>query len=73
MSALKKHLTPVQLAERLEGVVTVGTLANWRARKPNPGPSFVKLGGRVLYPVDQVEAWEARNLKAANDNEPEPQ
>ena len=62
-------LTANQLAQRWNGVVTTGTLANWRSKRV--GPPFTKLRGRVLYPVDQVEAWEAANLmKAVNDNTP---
>ncbi|MBF9235549.1 DNA-binding protein [Microvirga alba] len=62
-------LTAHQLAQRWNGVVTTGTLANWRSKRV--GPPFTKLRGRVLYPVDQVEAWEAANLmKAVNDNTP---
>jgi len=59
-------LTPHQLVTRWNGVVTIGTLANWRCRQV--GPSYVKLRGRILYRVDQVEAWEAKNNHAANDN-----
>lgn len=59
-------LTPHQLAQRWNGVVTTGTLANWRSKKV--GPPFTKLRGRILYPTAQVEAWETANLQAVNDN-----
>lgn len=59
-------LTPQALAQRWAGVVTTGTLANWRCK--GVGPSFTKLGGRVVYPISKVEAWEAENTHAANDN-----
>lgn len=56
-------LTPQDLAQRWAGVVTTGTLANWRCR--GTGPHFTKLGGRVVYPIAKVEAWEAENTHAA--------
>lgn len=55
------YLQPRELAERWRGVVTLATLDNWRSQ--NRGPRFVKIGGRVLYPVAEVEAYEARNLR----------
>jgi hypothetical protein len=61
-----KYLNAVQLAARWEGAVTTGTLANWRSQ--GRGPSFVKVGSKVLYPVDKLEEWERLQLRAANDN-----
>lgn len=62
--AAGKFLTAEQVVKRWGGVVTAGTLANWRCKKV--GPAFVKLRGRVLYPLAQVEAWESANLKTTN-------
>lgn len=53
-------LTPEEVAERYRGSISVGTLRNWRAMKI--GPSFVKIGKAVLYRVDELEAWDGRNL-----------
>lgn len=64
----KAFLTATDLAGRWNGAFTTGTLANWRSKKV--GPAFIKLRGRVLYPLDKVEAWEISNL--ANDNTPNP-
>ncbi len=44
-----KFFTPEEVSERYRGGVSVGTLRNWRAMKI--GPSFVKIGKAVLYPV----------------------
>jgi hypothetical protein len=66
--AASNFLTADQLLVRWNNVVTKGALANWRASKPQRGPAFVKIGGRVLYPVDKVADWEKLNLHAANDN-----
>lgn len=54
-----KFLTPDEVIERYRGGVSVGTLRNWRAMKI--GPSFVKIGKAVLYPLGELEAWDERN------------
>lgn len=54
----KQFLNPQQLAERWGGVVSVQTLANWRAL--NKGPRFKKIGARVVYDLDDVKEWEAQ-------------
>ncbi|PDS43286.1 DNA-binding protein [Rhizobium anhuiense] len=54
-----KFLTPDEVTERYRGGVSVGTLRNWRAMKI--GPSFVKIGKAVLYPLGELEAWDERN------------
>lgn len=70
MSNAAKFLTPKQLCERWEGAVKILTLANWRAATPTRGPAFSKIGSRVLYPLEEIEKWEAANLKKpANDNQ----
>lgn len=54
----KEYLTPEELSARFRGRIAVRTLSNWRCL--GTGPKFVKLGGRILYPLAEVEAWEAR-------------
>ncbi len=54
-----KFLTAEEVAERYRGGISVGTLRNWRAMRL--GPSFVKLGKAVLYPVEDLEAWDQKN------------
>jgi len=54
-----KFLTPEEVSERYRGGVSVGTLRNWRAMKI--GPSFLKIGKAVLYPIEELEAWDERN------------
>lgn len=62
-----EFLTPDQLVERWAGAVGRGTLANWRAQKK--GPTFTKVGARVVYRVSDIEAWELENTEfAANDS-----
>jgi len=56
----KKFLTPEEVSERYRGEITVGTLRNWRAMRI--GPAFVKIGKAVLYPIDELDAWDQKNL-----------
>ena len=56
-----KYLTEKAAAKRLR--VKPGTLANWRWRKY--GPPYIKVGRKVEYHVDDIEAWKADQRKAA--------
>lgn len=50
----EKHLTPNDLAERWG--VSIGTLANHRYQ--GMGVPYLRIGGRVLYRLRDVEAFE---------------
>jgi len=41
---------------RWEGIVTPKTLANWRHNKQPP--SYVKIGGKVAYRLEDIEEYE---------------
>lgn len=62
-AAHTEFITPGQLAQRWKGVVTTGTLANWRSK--GVGPSFTKLRGRVLYPLASVVDFEKTSMRGA--------
>ena len=47
-------LSPEQVAALLPGV-TKGTLAMWRYE--HKGPKYYKLGRKVVYALDELEAW----------------
>ena len=53
-------LTADEVSERYRGEISVGTLRNWRSMRV--GPAFVKIGKAVLYPIDELEAWDRKNL-----------
>jgi Helix-turn-helix domain len=57
-----KYLTIEEVAERCRGLVSVGTIRNWRALRV--GPAFVKIGKAILYPKIELSAWEKRNMVA---------
>ena len=54
-----KHLNQRQLADRWD--VSEDTLERWRTE--GIGPVFMKLQGRVLYRVEDVEAFETDSLR----------
>lgn len=58
-----QYLTPDELSTRWNGAISKRTMANWRSI--GCGPRYVKLGGRVLYPVVEVERWEAARTVAS--------
>jgi hypothetical protein len=50
-----RHLDQRHLAARWG--VSARTLERWRSR--HQGPAFLKLGGRVAYRIEDIEAFEA--------------
>lgn len=56
-----KHLNQINLADRWN--ISHRTLERWRWT--GEGPHFIKLGGRVVYRLEDVEAFEAEQLRAS--------
>lgn len=56
-------LTTDELSAQLG--VAVRTLEYWRTIDPTPGPSFVRIGRRVVYPYGEVINWLAHNTTLA--------
>ena len=54
-----RHLNQNQLAERLN--ISPRTLERWRWL--GEGPLFLKIGGRVVYRVQDIERYEAEQLR----------
>jgi hypothetical protein len=54
-----RHLNQIQLADRWR--MSERTLERWRWL--GQGPRFMKLGGRVAYRLEDVEAFEAEQLR----------
>ena len=53
---MSPHLTQMELADRWR--MSERTLERWRWRKT--GPSYIKLGSKVVYAITDVEAYERR-------------
>lgn len=56
----RKYLTAEEVVERYREEISLGTLRNWRAMRV--GPPFVKIGKAVLYPIEELNDWDKKNL-----------
>jgi hypothetical protein len=63
-----RFLTPDEVSERYRGEISVGTLRNWRSMRIGPG--FIKIGKAVLYPTEQLDAWDQKNLVICRSHRP---
>lgn len=61
-----KHLSQSDLVERWG--VSPKTLERWRWL--GYGPRYIKIGGRVVYRLDEIEAWEARQTRSSTSEKP---
>lgn len=59
-----KHLTQTEVARRW--CLSARTLERWRWL--GQGPAFLKLGGRVAYRVEDIEAFEAAQTRDATNS-----
>ena len=57
-----RHFSQHDLAARWR--LSVRTLERWRPQ--HKGPSFLKLGGRVVYRIEDIEAFEASHRKGTS-------
>ena len=56
-----KHLNQIDLARRWR--ISPRTLERWRWLRQ--GPAYLKVGGHVVYRLEDVEAYEAAQLRQA--------
>ena len=56
-----RHLNQGEVASRWD--VSPRTLERWRWT--GTGPRFLKVGGRVVYRVEDIEAYEAEQLRTS--------
>jgi hypothetical protein len=54
----QRHLHQLELARRW--CISPRTLERWRWL--NQGPQYLKVGGRVVYRLEDIEAYEAMRL-----------
>lgn len=50
----KPFISPKELSKYIN--ISVGTLAVWRTNRTYDLP-YVKIGGRIMYPAQQVNEW----------------
>ena len=63
-----KHLNQIDLARRWS--ISPRTLERWRWL--GQGPRYIKIGGRVVYRIDEIEAYEAQQTRASTAEIPLP-
>jgi hypothetical protein len=56
-----KHLNQIELSRRW--TISPRTLERWRWL--GQGPRYLKIGGRVVYRLDGVEAYEAQQTRTS--------
>ena len=61
-----KHLNQIDLAARWN--ISHRTLERWRWT--GEGPRIVKLGGRVVYRLEDVEEYEREQIRASTADNP---
>ena len=59
-----RHLNQIDLSRRWS--ISPRTLERWRWLKS--GPRYLKIGGRVVYRLADVEAFETAQIKNASQN-----
>ena len=57
-----RHLNQIELSRRW--TISPRTLERWRWL--NEGPAYMKIGGRVAYRLEDVEAYEAAQTRTTN-------
>jgi hypothetical protein len=57
-----RHLNQIELSRRWS--LSPRTLERWRWLRE--GPVYLKIGGRVLYRLEDIEAYEAEQRRASN-------
>ena len=60
--ATVKHLNQIELSRRWS--LSPRTLERWRWLRE--GPVYLKIGGRVVYRLEDIEAYEAEQRRASN-------
>jgi hypothetical protein len=61
-----KHLNQIELSRRWS--ISPRTLERWRWL--HQGPRYLKIGGRVVYRLDDIEAHEAAQLHESTSRTP---
>jgi hypothetical protein len=60
LAVTTKHLNQIELSRRWS--ISPRTLERWRWL--HQGPRYLKIGGRVVYRLDDIEAYEASQVHA---------
>lgn len=56
-----RHLNQIELSRRWS--ISPRTLERWRWL--GDGPTYLKIGGRVVYRIDDIERFEAEHMRSS--------
>jgi hypothetical protein len=62
-----QHINQVELSRRWR--LSPRTLERWRYQ--GTGPHYLKVGGRIVYRIADIEAFEAEQLRATISDKPD--
>ena len=65
MDSTLEHLNQYELAKRWR--MSQRTLERWRWL--GTGPAYIKVGGRVIYSIDDIKAYETRQKHVTTGSE----
>jgi hypothetical protein len=60
------HFNQVQLARRWS--ISPRTLERWRWLRQ--GPAYLRIGGRIVYRLEDIEGFEAASIRNSNQSGP---
>jgi hypothetical protein len=63
-----RHLNQIELARRWS--LSPRTLERWRWQRVGPG--YLKIGGRVVYPLEAVQAYESAQTRGPESTTQQP-
>ncbi len=63
-----RHLNQIELVARWN--ISHRTLERWRW--PGEGPRYIKIGGQVVYRLEDLEEFEATQLRESTADQPTP-
>jgi hypothetical protein len=55
------YLTPEEVVRRWRRRIGLRALQNWRNAKGRRGPGWMRVGGRILYPLHLVQEYEKQH------------
>lgn len=61
-----RHLTTAEVSKYFGGNLSVRTLNNWRSQ--GKGPKFLRLEGKIMYPIEELKKWEQESLYSSTSN-----
>jgi len=62
----QRLLSTKEAVDYFDGKIKRQTLNNWRTQ--GRGPKFLRIGGKVLYPIDELDRFKSDSLYSSTSN-----